>query len=60
LDPGFAPSAVNLADLYRELGHDAEGEAVLLSAQKWSPNDPSLPHGLGLLMVRKKQLSEAI
>ena len=49
IDPGFAPAAVNLADLYREANRDAEGEAVLTCALKRSPNDASLLHALGLL-----------
>ena len=32
LSPAFAPAAVNLADLYRQLARDGEGEAVLRSA----------------------------
>jgi len=51
LDPSFAPAAVNLADLYRQRGRDLEGKAVLRSALRKSPNDPSLLHALGLLLV---------
>ena len=29
LSPQFAPAAINLADLYRQLGRDGEGESVL-------------------------------
>ena len=32
LDPSFVPAAVNLADLYRQLGRDADGERVLRQA----------------------------
>ena len=32
LSPQFAPAAINLADLYRQLGRDGEGEAVLRAA----------------------------
>jgi len=60
LDPDFAPASVNLADLYRGLGRDAEGEAVLSSALKRSPDNGSLLHALGLLMVRRKQISKAL
>ena len=60
LDPTFAPAAVNLADLYRQLGRDPESEAVLRSAFKRSPNEPSLLHALGLFMVRKKQYALAL
>lgn len=60
LDPAFAPAAVNLADLYRELGRNADGEAVLRSALERLPNEPSLLHALGLLMVRRKQNEVAL
>ena len=60
LDPTFSPAAVNLADLYRQLGRDPEGEAVLRSALSRSPNNPSLLHALGLLMVREKQSARAL
>jgi Flp pilus assembly protein TadD len=32
LDPSFAPAAVNLADLYRALNREAEGDALLREA----------------------------
>jgi predicted CXXCH cytochrome family protein len=60
LEPTFAPAAVNLADLYRELGRDADGEVALRSALERSPYDASLLHALGLLMVRMKQNAQAL
>ncbi len=59
LDGGFAPAAVNLADLYRETGREAEGEAVLKTAIQRSPHEASLLHALGLSMVRQKRNQEA-
>ena len=56
IDPTFAPAAVNLADFYRGLGRDPESEAVLRSALRVSPNDPSVLHALGLLMVRESKV----
>jgi predicted CXXCH cytochrome family protein len=60
LDPSFTPAAVNLADLDRELGRDAEGERVLRDAIVRSPNDASLQHALGLLLVRQGHGREAL
>jgi predicted CXXCH cytochrome family protein len=60
LDPSFGPAAVNLGDLYREVGRDAEGEAVLRGVLKRSPDDASVLHALGLLMVRQKQDQNAL
>jgi len=60
LDPSFAPAAVNLADLYRTQNRDSEGEQILKDAINRSPNDGSLQHALGLLMVRRKQRQKAL
>lgn len=60
LSPQFAPAAINLADLYRQLGRENDGEAVLHSALKGSQRDASLHHALGLMLVRLKRLDEAV
>ena len=60
LEPSFVPAAVDLADLYRGLGRDADGENVLRSALIRTPEEPSLLHALGLLMVREKQIPRAL
>jgi tetratricopeptide (TPR) repeat protein len=60
LDPAFAPAAVNLADLDRELGREDEGERILVDAIRRSPGDASLEHALGLLLVREGRESDAL
>ncbi len=60
LDPAFAPAAINLADLYRGQDRDAEGEQILEDAIRRSPNDASLQHTLGLLMVRQREGQKAL
>jgi ssDNA-binding Zn-finger/Zn-ribbon topoisomerase 1 len=60
LDPTFAPAAVDLADLYREENRDQDGERVLKGAIDRSPNDASLQHALGLLMIRQKRGAPAL
>ena len=60
LDPSFAPGAVNLADLYRAQNRDDEGERVLKDAISRSPDDASLEHALGLLIVRQKRDAQAL
>jgi tetratricopeptide (TPR) repeat protein len=60
LDPAFAPAAVNLADLDRELGREDEGERILIEALRRSPGDASLEHALGLLLVRERREPEAL
>ena len=58
-DPHFAPDYVNLADVYRALGRDAEGEAVLRQGLK-STDDPALDYSLGLLLIRQQRREDAI
>jgi len=66
LDARFAGAYVNLADTYRQLGRDAEGENVLRRGLSLLPRAADLHHVLGLLLVRKgdktaalKELAEA-
>jgi predicted CXXCH cytochrome family protein len=60
LDPAFAPAYVNLADLYRSLGSDREGEEVLRAGLARVADDAGLHHALGLLQVRTGRLAEAL
>jgi predicted CXXCH cytochrome family protein len=60
LAPDFAPGYANLADLYRGMGRDEQGEAVLRAGIEALPDDASLAHALGLLLVREKRLPEAL
>jgi tetratricopeptide (TPR) repeat protein len=60
LDPGWIPAYVNLADLMRQTDRDVEGEGILLDGLARRPNDASLHHSLGLLLVRKKEMSAAL
>jgi predicted CXXCH cytochrome family protein len=60
LDPTFVPAAVNLADLYRSLGREADGKATLRTALQHSPSDPALLYALALSMARQGQHAEAL
>jgi tetratricopeptide (TPR) repeat protein len=62
LEPQFAPSYVNLADLLRATGRDAEGERVLRNAMGAVPplGRPPLQHALGLQLVRAKRYADAL
>ncbi|MCK7582178.1 MAG: tetratricopeptide repeat protein [Chromatiales bacterium] len=60
LDPNFAPAYVNLADLYRALERDADGEAVLQQGLERLPDAASLHHALGLLRIRQGGLPAAV
>jgi tetratricopeptide (TPR) repeat protein len=62
LQPQFAPAYVNLADLLRAVGRDAEGEKVLRDGLGVAPpmGQPALQHALGLQLVRAKRVDEAL
>jgi len=58
LAPGFVPAYASLADLYRGLGSDREGEEVLRAGLEVAPNSADLHHALGLLFIRGKRLDD--
>jgi len=58
--PSYTPAHVNLADFYRGLGDDISGEAVLRNALLKVRDKTLIQHALGLLLIRQKQISEAI
>lgn len=60
LQPDFSLAHVNLADLYRIQGKDDIGERLLRDALQISPYNADVHHALGLLLVRRKRLNEAI
>ena len=60
LDPRFVPAYVNLADLYRATGRDADGERSLRAGLGKVPGDASLHHALGLALVRLHRLDAAL
>lgn len=60
LDPSSEQAAINLADLYRELGRDGEGEKILRQALTTNPKSAGAHHALGLLLARKQQINDAI
>nr|WP_092233770.1 tetratricopeptide repeat protein [Bradyrhizobium sp. Gha] len=60
LDPSFAPAAINLSDLFRQLGRDGDGERVLREALAGAAKGASLHHALGLTLVREKRPEAAL
>ena len=60
LSSQYTPAAINLADLYRQLGRENEGETVLQNALKSMPQDAGLHHALGFSLIRLKRLDEAL
>ncbi len=60
IDPAFAPSWVNLAELLRMQGQDEEAMNVLLEGLKTTKGDASIHHALGLAYIRQKNTVEAM
>jgi tetratricopeptide (TPR) repeat protein len=60
LQPSFMPAYVNLADLYREQGRDADAERTLRAALARVPDAADVRHTLGLTLVREKRMPDAI
>jgi tetratricopeptide (TPR) repeat protein len=60
LDPRFEPAWVNLADLMRLTGREADAEATLRAGLERSPDSAVLYHSLGLSLVRQHRKAEAL
>ena len=60
LNPLYIPAYVNLADLYRATGRDADGVRILRDGLKLAPRNATLHYALGLALVRVKQKQAAL
>ena len=60
LEPRYVPAYVNLADLYRLMGRDADSERTLRDGMAQVPQSAELQHAHGLALVRLKRTSEAV
>jgi predicted CXXCH cytochrome family protein len=60
LSPQYAPAAINLADLYRQLHRDGDAESMLRIAIASSRQDAGLHHALGLTLTRQKRPDDAL
>jgi Flp pilus assembly protein TadD len=60
LDAGFEQAALNLADLQRTIGREAEAEATIRAALQRNPRAAAAHHALGLSLVRQKRGGEAL
>jgi len=59
VDPTFTAAYVNLSDLYRASGRNAESEAVLRDAIDQAADPATVEHALGLALVRFERYDEA-
>lgn len=60
LDPSYLLASINLADLFRSLGREADGEATVRRALEHAPRTAMLHHILGLSLVRQQRRQEAL
>jgi len=60
VSPRFPGTYVNLADLYRQQNREDEAERVLRRGIEMAPRNADLSHAMGLLLVRRKQVTEAL
>ena len=60
LDPGFEPAALNLADVYRGGGLEADAERTLREALARDPRSASAQHALGLSLARQRRSAESL
>ena len=60
LDPNFVPALVNLADLDRARGMDAQGEELLKQAMAIEPGNADVRFALGLSLVRRHDYKGAL
>ena len=60
IDPGFVPAAVNLADLQRAGGAEAQAESTLRAALHVHPAEAALHFALGLSLARQQRLADAL
>jgi Flp pilus assembly protein TadD len=60
LDPAWTPAYVNYADWLRRANRDENGEQILRAGLAYRPNDASLHHSLGLLLVRRRDMPTAL
>ena len=60
LAPSAVPAYVDLADLYRTVGRDAEGENVLRTGLTRMPRSGTLHHALGLVLTRLQRRDTAL
>jgi Tfp pilus assembly protein PilF len=60
IDPSFVPASVNLAELYRVRGREDDAETTLRQAIARVPGASALRYALGLVLVRRQRMPEAL
>jgi Flp pilus assembly protein TadD len=60
LSPAFTGAWVNLADVYRAQGREADAERTLRAGLAVSPDAPELHHALGLSLARSGRTADSV
>ena len=60
LQPDFVPAYVNLADMYRNSGHEAQAAGVIDEGLHAVPDNANLLHAKGLSLIRQNQAEQAM
>ncbi len=60
ISSGFIPALLNLADLYRQSGMDAQAATLLQQAVTLAPESATAQHAMGLLLVRQQHLPDSL
>lgn len=60
IEPNFANSYINLAELYRRMQKNVQSIDVLTAGQQMSPENAAIDYQLGLAFIRAKQTALAV
>jgi Tfp pilus assembly protein PilF len=60
IEPNLVPALLNLADYYRSIGEEAQGQPLLQKALTVAPESGAVNHIYGLYLVREKNYLAAL
>jgi tetratricopeptide (TPR) repeat protein len=60
METGAPASKLNLADVYREQGREAEAQALIRQVIGQHPKNAAAQHALGLSLIRQRQFAQAL
>lgn len=60
IEPGYVPTLINLADLYRSSARDHESQKILLQALQVAPDSANANHAYALFLIRAGKQNKAL
>jgi Flp pilus assembly protein TadD len=60
METGAPVSSLNLADVYREQGREAEAQELIRQVISQHPDNAAAQHALGLSLIRQRQFAQAL